>query len=166
MRLDGVCGSAENMPPSFRRVLLEHGLVNALVIPDTVPSRRHRVRSLDEWEAQVDAFIDFQVTMGRMMKNLGDEAQVGAALERSLHDTLNKRNWLVHDFFRERVTEFMPLAGHEQMFRDIDECCDLFQTAVECLESIVSPFRGKAGTTDELVEQVYRRLSAEREHDG
>lgn len=104
--------------------------------------------------------------MGRMMRNLGDVAQVGADLERSLHDTLNKRNWLVHDFFRERATEFMPLAGHEQMFRDIDACRDLFQTAVECLESIVSPFRGKAGITDELVEQEYRRLSAEREHDG
>jgi hypothetical protein len=47
------------MPPSFRRVLLEHGLVNALVILDMIPSRRHRARSLGEWEAQVDAFIDF-----------------------------------------------------------------------------------------------------------
>lgn len=47
------------MPPSFRRVLLEHGLVNALVILDMIASRRHRARSLGEWEAQVDAFIDF-----------------------------------------------------------------------------------------------------------
>jgi len=37
--------------------VLEHGLVNALVILDLIPSRHHLARSRDEWSAEVDAFM-------------------------------------------------------------------------------------------------------------
>lgn len=45
--------------------LFEHGLVNALVILDLIPSRRHLARSNQEWEATVDAFMNrhFETTV-------------------------------------------------------------------------------------------------------
>lgn len=148
--------------------VLEHGLVNALVILDLIPSRRHLARSRDQWGAEVDAFMDrhFQATMGRMMKNLRDMTQVDADLEQLLHDALNKRNWLVHDFFRERATQFMSAEGRGQMLREVAECRDLFQSADKALEAIVEPLRKKAGITDELLEREYGRMLAERQHDG
>jgi hypothetical protein len=148
--------------------VLEHALVNALVILDLIPSRRHLARSGDEWGAEVDAFMNrhFEVTMGRMMKNLRDVTPVGSELENLLRDALRRRNWLIHDFFRERATEFMSSAGREQMLHEVDECRDLFQTADKRLEIVVAPLRRKAGITDELLEREYRRLSMEREHDG
>jgi len=51
--------------------------------------------------------------MGRLMKNLRAVTQVHADLEKLLRDVLNRRNWLVHDFFRERATEFMSALGRE-----------------------------------------------------
>lgn len=148
--------------------VLEHGLVNALVILDLIPSRRHRARSSEEWGAEVDAFMDrhFEATMGRMMKNLRDVTQVGADLENLLRDALKKRNWLVHDYFRERASEFMSSAGREQMLREVDECRDLFQAADQGLEGIVAPLRSKAGITDELLEREYQRMLAGRDHHG
>lgn len=148
--------------------VLEHGLVNALMILDLIPSRRHLARSRDEWGTEVDAFMDrhFGATMGRMLKNLRDVTQVDADLENLLRDALSKRNWLVHDFFRERITEFMSTAGREQMLREVDECRNLFKTADERLETIVGPLRRKAGITDDLLEREYRHLSRGRQHDG
>ncbi len=95
--------------------VLEHGLVNALVVLDLIPNRRHLARSRDEWGTQFDAFTDrhFEATMGRLMKNLRAVTQVHADLEKLLQDVLNRRNWLVHDFFRERATEFMSALGRE-----------------------------------------------------
>jgi hypothetical protein len=134
--------------------VLEHGL-NALVILELIPSRRHLTRSREEWEAEVDAFMDrhFEATMGRMMKNLRDVTPVGTELENLLHDALRRRNWLIHDFFRERATEFMSSSGREQMLHEVDECRDLFQTADERLETVVAPLRRKAGITDELLQR-------------
>lgn len=148
--------------------VLEHGLVNALVILGLIPSRRHLARSRDEWGAEVDAFMDrhFEVTMGRMMKNLRDVAQVRPDLESLLSDALKKRNWLVHDFFRERATEFMSSAGREQMLREVDESRNLFQTADKRLETIVGPLRKKAGITDELLARECQRMLREHKDDG
>jgi len=143
--------------------VLEHGIVNALVILDLIPSSRHLARSADEWGSEVDAFMDrhFQATMGRMMKNLRDITQVDDDLEQLLREALRKRNWLVHDFFRERATEFMSSPGQEQMISEIDGCRDLFESADKRLEATVAPLRRKAGLTDELLAREYERMQKE-----
>ncbi len=143
--------------------VLEHGIVNALVILDLVPSRRHLALCADDWEREVDGFMDrhFQATMGRLMKNLRDTTKVGDDLEQLLSEALRKRNWLVHDFFRERVSEFMTSQGREQMIAEVDACRDLFQSADMRLGEIVAPLRRKAGLTDELLAMEYERLLKE-----
>lgn len=143
--------------------VLEHGIVNALVILDLIPSRRYLARSADEWGSGVDAFMDrhFQVTMGRMMKNLRDITQLDNDLEQLLSGALRKRNWLVHDFFRERAAEFMSSPGREQMLSEIDRFRDLFQSTDKRLEATVAPLRRQAGLTDELLAREYERMQKE-----
>jgi hypothetical protein len=143
--------------------VLEHGIVNALVILDLIPTRRHLARSADEWGSEVDAFMDrhFQAPMGRMMRNLRDITHVDDDLEQLLNEALRKRNWLVHHFFRERAAEFMSSPGREQMISEVDGCRDLFQTADKRLEAVVVPLRGKAGLTDELFAREYERMQKE-----
>ena len=140
--------------------VLEHGLVNALTVLDLIPSRRHLARSHDEWGAEVDAFTNrhFETTMGRMLKTLRGVTQVGAELEGLLRDALTKRNWLVHDFFRDRVAEFLSVAGRERLLDEVDACRELFQRADQRLEAIAEPLRKKAGITDEMLEREYRRM--------
>jgi hypothetical protein len=143
--------------------VLEHGIVNALVILDLVPSRRHLALCAVDWEREVDGFMNrhFQATMGRMMKNLRDTTKVDDDLEHFLSEALRKRNWLVHDFFRERAHELMSSHGKKQMIAEIDACRDLFQSADVRLGEIVAPLRRKAGLTDELLAMEYERLMHE-----
>jgi hypothetical protein len=143
--------------------VLEHGIVNALVILELIPSRRHLARSADEWESDVGAFMDrhFKATMGRMMKTLRDVTRVDNDLEQRLSEALRSRNWLAHDFFRERAVEFMSAPGRAQMIAEVDRCRDLFLSAAEQLEDTVAPLRRQAGLTDELLAQEYARMTGE-----
>jgi hypothetical protein len=139
--------------------VLEHGIVNALLVVDLIPSRRHLASSKDEWAAEVDAFTGqhFEDTMGRLVKSLRSVTTLGADLESMLRDALHKRNWLVHNYFRERAEEFMSDTGRQGMLKEIDECRDLFQAADASLDSVVHPLRTAQGITEEWIEQEMKR---------
>jgi len=148
--------------------VLEHGLVNALLILDLIPSRRHLARSPDEWSTAVDAFMDrqFETTMGQMMKALRDVTPVPSDVESLLRDALRRRNWLAHDFFRERATEFMSTLGRQQMLSEVDECRACFEAADKRVDEIVRTLRIKAGITDELLAEEYQLMMGARKHHG
>jgi hypothetical protein len=138
---------------------LEHGIANALLVVDLIPKRRHLAPSKEEWAAEVDAFMDhhFEDTMGRLINSLGSIATLGVDLESLLRNALRKRNWLVHDYFRERAEVFMSNTGRQEMLKEIDECRELFQAADDSLDSIVRPLRTSQGITDEWIEREMKR---------
>ena len=148
--------------------VLEHGLVNALLVLDLLPSRRHLARSRAEWEAAVGNFMGrhFEGTMGQLMKSLRVVTAVPSDLEALLHEALERRNRLVHDFFRERAADFMSTRGREDMLREVDECRSSFEAADSRLAEIIRPLRLKAGVTDELVAAEYRLMKGSGRHDG
>jgi hypothetical protein len=148
--------------------VLEHGLVNALVILDLIPNRRHLASSRERWGADVDAFMDrnFEATMGRLMSKLHECAQVAPDLEKLLMDALQTRNWLVHDYFRERAVEFMSGNGREQMLREIDDCRERLAAADRRLEEVTTPLREQAGITSEVLKREYQRLIVESRRGG
>ncbi|HKG61645.1 MAG TPA: hypothetical protein VKB05_17945 [Pyrinomonadaceae bacterium] len=142
--------------------VLEHGIVNALVVVDLIPSRRHLARSKAEWEAAVDAFmgLHFEHTMGKLMYDLRSVSRIPTDLDDLLKRALKKRNWLAHEFFRERATEFLTSTGRDQMLTEVDKCRDLFKAADEALENVVKPLLSAAGITDEILEREYEAMRA------
>jgi hypothetical protein len=151
----------------YHAQVLEHGIVNALVVLDLIPSRRHLTRSPDEWGSVVDAFMDrhFETPMGSMMRSLRGAAEVPSDLEDLLRNALKRRNWLAHDFFRERAHEFLTSAGRDQMLAEVDECRACFEAADKRLDEIIRPLRNKAGITDQMLEREYQKIAGRR-HDG
>jgi hypothetical protein len=139
--------------------VLEHGIVNALLVVDLIPSRRHLAPSKDQWAAEVDAFTGhhFEDTMGRLINNLRSVTTLDADLESILRKALGRRNWLVHDYFRERAEEFISDIGRQEMLKEIDECRELLQLADASLDAIVRPLRTTQGITDEWIEQEMNR---------
>jgi hypothetical protein len=80
-------------------------------------------------------------------------------LELLLRRALTKRNWLAHDFFRERATQFLNPTGRERMLAEVDDCRAEFDAADQSLEQIVTPLRTAAGLTDERLREAYAQLA-------
>ena len=144
----------------YQAQVLEQGIVNALIVVDLIPSRRHLTRSQSEWGMAVDEFMGrhFEHTMGRLLRDLRSVTVIPADLEGLLRDALEKRNWLAHSFFRERAIEFLTSNGREQMLFEVDACRVVFESADEALENIVGPLRRAAGITEEIIEQAKQDL--------
>jgi len=147
----------------FLAQCLEHELVNSLVYLDLIPSKAHLVRTKDEWAAEFDAFMDrhFEHTLGRMIGDLGRVTAVPTELEANLSKALRTRNWLAHDFFRERARDFMTETGRNRMIVVLETAQSLFREADQMLHAAFKPVREKYGFTDERLAQAYEQMQAE-----
>jgi hypothetical protein len=143
--------------------VLEHGIVNAMVVLHLIPSRRHLAGAPEAWANLVDNFMSrhFETTMGRMIRDLQSVTTIPSNLEDLLRQALQKRNWLAHEYFRERAAQFMTASGRVLMIGEVDECRDLFVAADDSLEEVVRPLRIAAGMTDEMIAREYEKMRAE-----
>ena len=145
--------------------VLEHGIVNALVLLDLVPKRHHVARTVAEWEEMFDTFMSerFERTMGGLLRDLRAVAAVPDDLEALLRDALTRRNRLAHSFFRDHAERFMTESGRNRMIVEVDECRDIFVTADHRLEEIIQPIRLKAGITNEMIGDMLARMKSDAE---
>lgn len=136
----------------YEAQVFEHGIVNALLILDHVPNRRHLASSQEEWAESVDTFTDqhFDTTMGRMLNALESVISVPRELRALLQGAQKLRNWLAHDYFRERAQELLNPNGRDQMIDELDECRASFQTADQALAETCSEAWKNAGITEEM----------------
>ena len=94
----------------FKAQVLEHGVVNAMVVA-RMPDRNRFDRR------DIDAFMDrqFEHTLGQLLYELKKYTSVPDDVSQILAGALSTRNWLAHDYFRERATDFVTDAGCHRM---------------------------------------------------
>jgi hypothetical protein len=143
--------------------VLEHQVVNSLVILDLIPTRRHLARSPDEWGVLVEDFMDrhFKRTLGALIGTLATVTSVPAGLADRLDAALLKRNWLAHAYFRERSGSFLSEVGRWQMLEELHACRELFSSVDRELTELVEPLFEKAGLTADIQAREYERFVKE-----
>ncbi len=136
--------------------VLEHGLVNALVILK-LPERDRLTRT------DIDAFMEkrFENTLGKLINNLRRVTSVPEELDTLLSHALKKRNWLCHHYFRVRAVEFMTIAGRTDIIAELKEVQELFMQADALLSETVQPLANRYGITKEACEAECQRLLEE-----
>jgi hypothetical protein len=146
---------------------LEHGLVNALVYLDLIPNHPRPVRTLNEWTSSFDGFMDkqFENTLGQLIARLRKIASVPDELRAKLIDAIKTRNWLAHDYFRERALEWVSQEGRDRMIAELEECQKKFLEADRLLDATGKPVREKYGFTDERLQQAYEEMLAKARGD-
>lgn len=144
----------------YQAQCLEHGLVNALVLLDLIPNRRKLAQSTDDWADLVNSFMDskFEFTLGRMIRALEEVTTVDSDLQNHLSTALSNRNWLAHNYFRERAEAFLTESGREAMLAELEATQAIFSQADNALEAAIKPAREKVGLTDDVLEATYAML--------
>ncbi|BEQ16185.1 hypothetical protein [Desulfoferula mesophila] len=138
---------------------LEHGIANALIYLDLIPRNTRNIHTREEWADKLDSFMNsnFEQTLGRLIYDINSVSTLPTGLRETLAKALKKRNWLAHDYSRERATEFMTASGRNMMIQELQEVQELFQTADELLDSTFKPVREKYGFTDNMLETFYKK---------
>lgn len=142
---------------------LEHGLVNALIYLDLLPSQTTIPKS-EVWTEMVDSFTakHFEHTLGKMITDLKEVTVVSLNLNDHLSKALRKRNWLAHDYFRERAEDFLSTAGREKMINELLVAIELFKEADNELSLTLEPVLKKYGITEETLKRAYEEMFPEK----
>ncbi len=138
---------------------LEQELIGALIYLDLLPKKRGNLET-KEWEALFDSYTEEQSkrTLGKMISILEDITAIPPNLSESLSYALEKRNWLIHHYFRDRVIYFNSSEGRARMIAELDEITEIFRYADSLLEELFKPVRMKYGITDEVLAQSIAEL--------
>ncbi len=115
-------------------------------------------------EYRDDFFCEnFKKTLGHLVKKLNQLVSVPGNLEKTLIEALEKRNWLVHDYFYERAGEILSTKGRKKMISELTEISEFFSNLDSHLTSIYKKWANKIGVTQKEIEESLIKLSKDAE---
>lgn len=131
----------------FHAQVLEYGIINAMVIL-RFPERDRITRQ------DIDVFMadEFRQTLGKLIRHLKGRTVLPTGLEEVLSEALRTRNWLCHNYFRERVDEFMTFEGRRTMIVELEKSRDLLRQADCDLSALVMPLAEQYGLTPAAID--------------
>ncbi len=148
----------------YHAQVLESGLVNALMFLDFIPTNAAHFKTRTDWSDKFEAFEDdkFKLTMGNLMRDLRKVLKIPEPLEASLKDALEKRKFLVHHYFRERILFFEDEAGRDRMIVELDGYMETFRRADRMLDGMLEPSYQRFGFTAEKQAEAMEEMK--RQH--
>lgn len=141
--------------------VLEHGMVNALLVLRLLPTmREHADRT--SWDEAFDRFYDAELakTFGNIVRALESAAIPPDMLDR-LRAAKVHRDRLAHRFFREHDLDFMTRAGRTKMIAECEDLVELFGSLDKDLDALVAPERTRVGITPEWIEEHVELMERE-----
>lgn len=146
----------------FQAQVLEHGMVNALLVLSLMPTIR-TFKDRAAWEAAFDRFYDVELgrTFGNMLKRLETLDGFPPGLLAQLRAAKFQRDHLAHRFFREHDLDFMTSEGRTRMIAECEELIVLFQELDREVEAFAAPERERFGITAEWVNEHVRLMMVE-----
>lgn len=139
---------------------LEHGIVLALVYAKLLHQVRSEARSagsfsVPEFERRFDIFMDdhFELTMGGLISRLRTSSKLANTLYTDLAKAKELRNFLAHNYFRERAEEFLSKVGRISMLEELQDAQRLFERVDEDLKTAANSLAQISGVSLTNLEQ-------------
>jgi hypothetical protein len=129
--------------------VLEHGIVNLVVWSGL---RDGDYRAYEETEAANVKL--FRQTMGSVKKTLLSRRPDIAHLDDLLIRAVRLRNFLAHEYFRERAAAFMTEEGREEMIEELKKAVTFFEDVDARLEPLTMQIIEATGVDEHLPEAM------------
>ena len=142
--------------------VLEHAMVNALLIIKFLPTRVSHIDS-SSWESSFDLFYtnEFEKTFGNILRTLQKTNFLPDTVINKISSAKIIRDELAHKFFRENATNFLLESGRIKMITYCEDASKKFREADEALEEFCQPYRVKYGMSDEWVQEKFEEMVSE-----
>ncbi len=146
----------------YQSQVLEHGLVNALMVIQLLPTASDHLDRM-AWEEALDEFYDekFSKTFGNLMRYIEVSGRLPEDLLLQLREAKNDRDHLAHRFFREHVSDFTTTEGRRRMIAKCEQIIACFQSIDQRIEELISPIREEFGISEDIIESELIKFEAE-----
>ncbi len=101
-----------------------------------------------------DKYLDTELlrTLGQLLTSLRTVATIPQALDGRLSRALRLRNWLAHDYFRERSVDILSWDGRDRMIMELLEAAEFLGSVDEELTGITEAWFVSKGVSRETIE--------------
>jgi hypothetical protein len=148
----------------YQAQCLEHEVVNSLGLAAILPFwTTKRPRSRAEYTARVDQIWNdnYERTFGQLLKALRQSGTtIPATVDSLLRESLERRNRLVHRYFRERANDWFTPEGRRSMADELKTMDELFRKADEALHDVSAKIRVRIGLTDAKITAIADLMAA------
>jgi uncharacterized protein YaaN involved in tellurite resistance len=145
----------------YKAQLVEHAIVDMMLHLHFIP--RNKAKKKDEWEHEYTLFYkkNFERSLGKLINFLKTYVEIDDTLEELLSKCLRTRNYLAHDYYKERSIEITYYEGRDAMMKELMGYQELFDNTVEYIEREVAPSIRKLGISQEIVDKAFDQLVQE-----
>jgi hypothetical protein len=151
----------------YQAQCLEHEIVNTLGLAAIVQIWRTNLpkstAELAEYRTRVDQIWDenYERTLGQLLLFLRKSGiKIPTSLDSLLRESLQVRNRLVHEYFRERATNWFDADGRGLMADELKTMQALFRNADQSLHQVTAEIRNAIGMTEEKVDLIEKLMKA------
>lgn len=144
--------------------VFEEGLGNAILQLDFLKQqlplmRKAGMANFDrkKYEAEFDVFVasNQAKTLGNLIKRVFELAEFEPEFNSRIAEAKRLRDFLAHQFFRERAEAFATRSGRDQMIEELDRAHGIFENADRDLDSFMGPFLSRSGVKNEKVHKHF-----------
>lgn len=139
--------------------VLEHGMVNAVVVMKILPTVRSHTGEAS-WQAAIDSAFDngFARTYGNMVRQLETLPEFPQQLLTRLKAAKDDRDILAHRFFRQNDMAFMNCDGRTGMIIWCEERIETFRALSDEIDAFLSPIQERYGLTEARLARLLEHL--------
>ncbi|WP_440960846.1 hypothetical protein ACN6KS_26930 [Paenibacillus nitricinens] len=140
----------------FYSQVLEHQLVNMIVL-------LKRSQGLLPTEGDFDALYErkFSNTMGQLINEIKQLYPIKPEELNELKEILKLRNFIVHDFFKEKINLTFTRNGRDQLIIECKEFVERVRTLDSQLVIYSKEILEKLGITEEILENEVKEIKEE-----
>ncbi|MEW6203622.1 MAG: hypothetical protein AB1546_16730 [bacterium] len=96
-------------------------------------------------------------TLGGLIKELSKYFQLHTEFEDLLKNYLNKRNHLVHNFFRDNSNNLISEYGCKEMLNELKEMYRRFIEADQISQEMSKKLREKMGWSEDMIDEIVKK---------
>ncbi|AZH30502.1 hypothetical protein [Paenibacillus sp. M-152] len=136
----------------FYSQVLEHQLVNMIVL---LKRSQGLVPTEDDFEALFER--KFSITMGRLINEIKQVFELKDKDIDELEAILKLRNFIVHDFFKEKIELTFTKTGRNELIDELNSFVNRVKIMDNRLMEISSDLYRKSGITQQMIEDEVKR---------
>ncbi len=102
----------------------------------------------------------FSQTMGALKKRLDRLSGFDEKLKKRISDATDRRNFLVHHYWRESSTRFLTESGRARMIHELSNDCNVFENLEQDIKDATKPIRKEFGIKEEELDARVERQMA------